>query len=188
MFFSHRRVIIEPTNRLSGQEAALRWTDAGLQLPVLGSREQPVRRTRSTARRDWFIPSTAGAREEQSNLLRPSYIWVPRCLRLQEKGLASETSAPMDPAFDLSENGRKLAHATASVCSKPTGELGSCYECKMSPVGSGTKDSEAQLVSPPSLYIDQRLIRWSLDPAASSFCLGSWWSEKATLSTMSVWY
>lgn len=51
----------------------------------------------------------------------------------------------MDVAFDLSENGRKLAHATSSVCSKPTGELGSCYECKMSPVGSGTKGMDGAL-------------------------------------------
>lgn len=51
-----------------------------------------------------------------------------------------------------------------------------------------SQSSEAQPVSAPSLYIDHRLIRWSLDPAASSLCLGSWWSEKATLCTMSVWY
>lgn len=38
-----------------------------------------------------------------------------------------------------------------------------------------------------SLYIDHTLIRWSLDPAAKSLCGGSWWSEKATLFTMSVW-
>ena len=50
-----------------------------------------------------------------------------------------QTSAPMDVAFDLSENGRKLAHATSSVCSKPTGELGSYYEGEMSPQGSDTK-------------------------------------------------
>lgn len=31
-----------------------------------------------------------------------------------------QTSAPKKPAFDLSENGRKLAHATARVCSEPT--------------------------------------------------------------------
>lgn len=51
-----------------------------------------------------------------------------------------------------------------------------------------SQSSDAQPVSAPSLYIDHMLIRWSLDPAASSPCLGSWWSEKATLSTMSVWY
>lgn len=51
----------------------------------------------------------------------------------------------MDPAFDLSENGRKLAHATSRVCSKPTGELGSRYECKMSPAGSGTKGIDGAL-------------------------------------------
>lgn len=45
-----------------------------------------------------------------------------------------------------------------------------------------------QPVSAPSLYIDHKLMRWSLDPAASSLCLASRWSEKATLSTMSVWY
>lgn len=45
-----------------------------------------------------------------------------------------------------------------------------------------------QPVSAPSLYIDHKLMRWSLDPAANSRCLGSRWSEKATLSTMSVWY
>lgn len=48
--------------------------------------------------------------------------------------------------------------------------------------------SHDQPVLAPSLYIDHRLIRWSLDPAANSLCLGSLWSEKATLSTMSVWY
>lgn len=51
----------------------------------------------------------------------------------------------MNPAFDLSENGRKLAHATSRVCSKPTGELGSRYECKMSPAGSGTKGIDGAL-------------------------------------------
>lgn len=50
-----------------------------------------------------------------------------------------QTSAPKDPVFDLSENGRKLAHATSRVCSKPTAELGSRYECTMSPAGSETK-------------------------------------------------
>lgn len=48
--------------------------------------------------------------------------------------------------------------------------------------------TEAQPVSAPSLYMDHRLMRWSLDPAARSLSLGSWWSEKATLCTMSVWY
>lgn len=57
-----------------------------------------------------------------------------------------QTSAPMDVAFDLSENGRKLAHATSSVCSEPTGELGSYYECKMSPEGSDTKGIDGALL------------------------------------------
>lgn len=55
-------------------------------------------------------------------------------------------------------------------------------------VHMSSQSSEAQPVSAPSLYIDHTLIRWSLDPAASSLCLGSRWSEKATLCTMLVWY
>lgn len=45
-----------------------------------------------------------------------------------------------------------------------------------------------QLVFGSSLKTDHRLIRWSLEPAASSLCRGSRWSEKATLCTRSVWY
>lgn len=48
--------------------------------------------------------------------------------------------------------------------------------------------AEVQTVFGSSLNTDHRLIRWSLDPAASSLCRGSWWSKKATLCTISVWY
>lgn len=65
----------------------------------------------------------------------------------------------MDPAFDLSENGRKLAHATFSVCSKPTGELGSCYECKKSLVGSRTKGIHGALRETRKTSLNQALER-----------------------------
>lgn len=55
-------------------------------------------------------------------------------------------------------------------------------------VSTWNQQAEVQAVFGSSLNTDHRLIRWSLDPAASSLSRGSWWSEKATLCTISVWY